>query len=123
MTSMPPQTLSLNDQGRAARVARWAHEARAARLGRWAHLEPSVQDVDNADVDVDLRPILGVIGRAFQRIHPLDLTADEALRLMTVLGEISDRLDHEDAVLDETGEQHPRPALRLVRDDGTVPCG
>jgi hypothetical protein len=34
------------------------------------------------DDDIDLRPILGVIARAWQRIHPLDLTHDEVMSLL-----------------------------------------
>jgi hypothetical protein len=73
--------------------------------------------------DVDLRPVLGSIARAWRRIHPLDLTAPETLQLLGVLTEITDRLDYEQdratvgqkpMVADPT--QH-RPALRLVRDD------
>ncbi|MCV7005663.1 hypothetical protein [Mycobacterium gordonae] len=40
---------------------------------------------------LDLRPILGDIARLWPQIHPGDLTAPEALRLLGVLADITDR--------------------------------
>lgn len=40
-----------------------------------------------------LRPILGEIARRWQRIHPKDLIASEALQLLGLLTEITDRID------------------------------
>ena len=85
--------------------------------------------VSAPDDDIDLRPILGVIARAWRRIHPLDLTQDEAFSLLTTLMQITNRLNEEQG-FDEMGplpssSQHRaasagqhRPALRLVREDG-----
>ena len=42
---------------------------------------------------LDTRPILGEIARQWQRIHPHDLTMPEALTLLGVLYEITERLD------------------------------
>lgn len=68
--------------------------------------------------DVDLTPILGQIAREWERIHPFDLTAREAVCLLAVITEITDRLDVEADVVEVP--EH-RPALRLVReDDGTA---
>jgi hypothetical protein len=64
--------------------------------------------------DVDLSPILGEIARFWQQVHPGDLTAREALRLLAVITQITDRLDVEADVVDIPQR---RPALRLVRDD------
>lgn len=64
--------------------------------------------------DLDLRPILGVIARSWQRIQPADLTADEAFSLLTILMGIENRLD------DAQDDQHllniveGRPKLRLI---------
>lgn len=74
--------------------------------------------------DIDLRPILGVIARAWQSIHPLDLTADEVMSLMTILMEITNRLDPPEPLLGDlsrhAGAQlvaaiESRPVLRLVK--------
>jgi hypothetical protein len=70
---------------------------------------------DTAD-DVDLSPILGEIARFWQQVHPYDLTAREALLLLAVITEITDRLDAE-ADVEEIYPPEHRPALRLVRDD------
>jgi hypothetical protein len=40
---------------------------------------------------LDLRPILGEIARLWPTIHPGDLTAPEALRLLGVLYDVTDR--------------------------------
>lgn len=72
-------------------------------------------DDTNASNALDLRPILGVIARSWQRIHPLDLTADEAFSLMNVLLDIENRIESEkDAAEPDTG----RPTLRLIHDRG-----
>lgn len=42
-----------------------------------------------------LDPILGEIARRWYRIHPRDLTAAEALDLMSLLMRITDRIDAE----------------------------
>ncbi|WP_204080757.1 hypothetical protein [Mycobacterium riyadhense] len=49
-------------------------------------------DHTNVSCALDLRPILGEIARRWQHLHPGDLTAPEALRLLGVLTEIGDRL-------------------------------
>jgi hypothetical protein len=68
------------------------------------------------DDDVDLSPILGEIAREWERIHPRDLTASEALSLLGVITRITDRLDAE-ADVEEIYPPEHRPALRLVRDE------
>ncbi|GJO43083.1 hypothetical protein DAVIS_04533 [Mycobacterium marinum] len=46
--------------------------------------------------EVDLRPLLGEIARLWPQIHPGDLTAPQALRLLGVLTEITERqIDHD----------------------------
>ncbi len=69
--------------------------------------------------DIDLRPILGVIARAWRRIHPSDLTAPEALRLLGLLTEITDRLDAPTSLFRDSTKKNDRaaPGLRIVRDD------
>jgi hypothetical protein len=49
---------------------------------------------DDANVShaLDLRPILGEIARQWQQIHPGDLTAPEALNLLGVLSDITERV-------------------------------
>ena len=71
------------------------------------------------DVLDDLRPILGAIARHWRRLHPADLTAPEALRLLGLLTEITDRLDAPTSLftVDREKTDRPTPALRLVRDD------
>jgi hypothetical protein len=64
--------------------------------------------------DVDLLPILGTIARAWNRIHPFDLTAPEAISLMGVLTEITDRIDAER--MPDADPVNAKPALRLVRE-------
>jgi hypothetical protein len=67
---------------------------------------------DHHAADIDLTPVLTGIAalakRIYTTVHPSELTADEAMSLLTILMQITARLD---------AEQHPRPALRLVRDD------
>ncbi|MEM6109509.1 hypothetical protein AAHS21_25240 [Mycobacterium sp. 050272] len=63
---------------------------------------------------IDLRPILGAIARSWQRIHPSDLTADEALKLLTIFMGIENRLDNAESDIAPAD----RPKLRLI--DGHV---
>jgi hypothetical protein len=51
------------------------------------------EDVSNVSHALDLRPVLGEIARQWQRIHPHDLAAPEALALLSVLTKITQRLD------------------------------
>jgi hypothetical protein len=69
------------------------------------------------DANVELRPVLGAIARAWKRIQPTDLTANEAFSLLSILMQIEDRLD--DAVSTPRtcdAMRDGRPALRLIRD-------
>jgi hypothetical protein len=50
-------------------------------------------DDTNVSHALDLRPILGEIARQWQQLNPGDLTAPEALRILGVLYDITDRLD------------------------------
>jgi hypothetical protein len=67
------------------------------------------------DADIDLKPILGVIARAWQRIHPLDLTADEAFSLLTLLLDIENRIENGGLTGPATQLQDSGPKLRVVR--------
>lgn len=68
---------------------------------RLSHLTPgSIEPGDEtetvtrwADYDPLLLPILGEIARCWELIHPGDLTAPEALRLMGVLMDIRERIE------------------------------
>ncbi|GAA2776930.1 hypothetical protein GCM10010533_13730 [Mycolicibacterium pallens] len=46
-----------------------------------------------SEYDPLMLPLLGEIARHWQRIHPGDLTAPEALRLLGVLTDISERIE------------------------------
>lgn len=50
-------------------------------------------DTTSVSRTLDLTPILGEIARRWRRIHPANLTAQEALDLLAVLIDITDRLD------------------------------
>jgi hypothetical protein len=52
-------------------------------------------DDTNVSHALDTRPILGEIARQWQRIHPHDLTMPEALTLLGVLYDITERLDND----------------------------
>lgn len=53
-----------------------------------------------------LDPILGEIARRWYRLHPRDLTAAEALDLMSLLMRITDRVDN---------QQHDAQVIELRR--------
>lgn len=94
------------------RHGRWA-AVRSARLQRTAARKGEQLSTDDKPADdADLGPILGEIARAFGRIHPLDLTDDEAFSLLTILMKIESRLDGETA---QGLNVRARPKLRLVR--------
>lgn len=61
---------------------------------RWSGNDPMTNPT-NVSHALDLRPVLGDIARQWQHINPGEPTAPEALRLLGVLNDITDRLDAE----------------------------
>lgn len=55
-------------------------------------LEPGGETETVRRHGVDLAPVLGEIARLWPQIHPGDLTPSEALRLLSVLSDVTDRL-------------------------------